>query len=638
MSWEKIKKISIKKAIIILFILAILGFIFIFYFAAKQKKISYKTIVVKAGDIVQTVSETGTIKAKEQLDLSFLNTGKIQRLNFAIGDFVKKGQLLAELDYSSLVIAKQEAQANHDVAVENLNKLLAGATSEAKAVAEATVRQAETVLESSKNEMSRIRASMAENIAQAQKTLDDLESDTDTTLTSFEQAVMSAKTSLVNTKTSKQQAIDNYRDSSLVTIDDKISLANTALDAVNRVLTDEDGKDYLSVKNTVYLNLATDNYNSAIKQKTLSINSLTTAKISLSQNAVNASLVNAIYFLDLTIASLNNTFSALDNSVTATDFTQSDIDAHKTTLSTQLVTINTARVALKTAEQNYHDAILDYSTSVKSAEDALVQAQSTYNDAVISARNSLNTAKINSEQQISLAQSKVNASEESLRVAEAKRDQILAAANVHDITLYRAKIRQTQAELDSINNKINNSQINAPMDGLITAVNFEVGEQVISGQAVITLLGKGDYEIEVLISETDIVKVKLQDKVTISLDAYNDENIFYGQVSSIDPAETVIQDVIYYLVKIKFDEYIAEIKSGMTANITITTNQKKNVIVIPSRAIVDQGSKGKIVKLLIDKQVKEQKIITGIRGDNGDIEVLDGLRAGDVLITQTIEK
>lgn len=630
------KKISTKNAIIILAILSVIGLAVVFILASGQKKISYKTFEAKTGPIIQTVSETGTVKANTEVDLGFLNTGKIQRLNFEVGDYVKKGQLLAELDYTSLVISKQEAQANYDVAVQTLNKLLAGATNEKKLLAEATVQQAETANESAENEMIRARSSNAENIAQAEKTLHDLESDSSDTLTTYEQAISTSETSLANAKKTNQQTIDNYRDSTLVIIDDKISSANVALDAVNRIITDDDAKDLLSVKNDVYLKSATNAYNSGLKQKAIAGNSLATARISLSQSSVNSALVNSEYLINLSLTALENIFSALENSITDSSFTQADIDSYKNTISTHLVTINAAASALKTTDQNYKNAILSYETSMKSAEDALAQAQSAYSNALLNAQNAVNTAKANSEQQITQAQSRVDASKEAVRVAEAQRDNTLAAASSYDITLARAKIRQAQASLDSVTKQIENSQIKAPIDGLITAVNYSVGEQFVPSKPVITILGEGAYDIKVLVSEADINKVKVGDSAEITLDAFGDENIFNGTIYFIEPAETIIQDVIYYSVTINFDPKKEKIKSGMTANIVITTNQKSDIIAIPSRSITDRDD-GKFVQLLVSGQVKEQKVITGLRGDGGNVEIIDGLKAGDIIITKIIK-
>jgi RND family efflux transporter MFP subunit len=631
------KKISTKTALIALLVFAIIGVSFVFFLASKQKKLSYRTYEVVAADLVQTVRETGTVKASTEINLSFLNSGKIQRLNFITGDSVKQGQLLAELDYTSLVINKQEAQANFDVSVQNLNKLLSGATSEDRVLAEATVRQSEAALESAKNEMSRVKSSGQEMVLQAEKTLNDLESDSQDTLTTYEQAVITAETNLKSIKSTNQLAIDNYRDSAFTVMADKQISASLSLDSVSRVLNDDDGKNLYSAKNSNFKAFALENYNKALGLISSAQVSLAKAKAELYNGAINLALADTILLIETTIKALENTFSGLDNSVTSSVFSQAKVDSYKNTISTSLATMNSSLSSVKGAEQAYKNAVLAYDTNVKSGNDALTQAISAYSNAVISASNALNSAKKTLEQQITSAQSRISAAEEGLLVAIAQRDRTLAPANTHDISLARARIRQAQATLDSINKQIENSQIIAPIDGQITASNYKVGEQAVSGQSVFSLLGEGGYKIEVLISEADIVKVKVGDEAEVSLDALGDEVLFSGKVLSIEPAETVIQDVIYYLVAVSFDASGEEVRPGMTANVLITTNRKIGVFSVPSRAITDNGENGKTVKLLVNNQVREQKVVTGARGDGGNIEILDGLKAGDEVITQIVE-
>ena len=141
------------------------------------------------------------------------------------------------------------------------------------------------------------------------------------------------------------------------------------------------------------------------------------------------------------------------------------------------------------------------------------------------------------------------------------------------------------------------------------------------------------------IEQADLQTIQLLGIVQkTNLDAFGDDLRFYGEVVFIEPAETVVQDVIYYMVSISFDPKSHEVKSGMTANITITTNKKPAVITVPSRSIIDRNGDGKFVRLLINEQLKEQRIITGLRGDGGNVEVLEGLKEGDVLITRIEEE
>src|SRR3989339_1623289 len=164
-----LKYMTIKKSFIILVILTILGTMVIYFIATKSEKTVYTTVLVQKGNILQTVSETGTVKAVNELNLSFLNTGKLEKIYYKVGDSVKSGAVLAELDYSSLATNREEAQANLDVARANLNKLLAGATKEDIVVAEASTRQAQITYELAKKELEKVRNTVDENIAQSKK-------------------------------------------------------------------------------------------------------------------------------------------------------------------------------------------------------------------------------------------------------------------------------------------------------------------------------------------------------------------------------------------------------------------------------------------------------------------------------------
>jgi len=150
-------------------------------------------------------------------------------------------------------------------------------------------------------------------------------------------------------------------------------------------------------------------------------------------------------------------------------------------------------------------------------------------------------------------------------------------------------------------------------------------------------LGENNFEIEVDISEADIAKIRKDNPAEITLDAFGDEVKFPGQVYSIEPAETIIQDVIYYKVKVELSEKdevkMAGIKSGMTANVIITTSFRDNVLIMPSRAVVEKNGGNKYVRVLVGKKVIEAPVEVGLRGDEGLVEVLSGVKEGDEVIT-----
>ncbi len=630
----KILHISVKKAVIILVILAVAG-AFVLYSIAKggAATANYATATVERGNLVQTVSETGTVTAEDEVSLNFGNAGKIANVPVSVGDKVTSGQVLAELDKSGLDIQKNEAEANLTVARTELDKLNAGASSEDIAVRQASVSQAEAAYQAAQREYQRTTTVEAENISQAEKDLADLTSDSADTITTYEQAVATAKTSLENTKKSYQRSVDNGITSGLNTAEAKLAVVDTALDEVNTVLTDEDAKLILSSQHPQYKDLADGSRINAVSLKTAAYAVLATAKAApTSDNAVSL-LTDTLSALNKTLDALNYCYDALENTFTTSNFTQTDLDAYKAAVSADITNVTAGITSTQTAKQSLSDALLNYDTSVNTGENSLADAQARLDNAILTAKNKLALAKVTADQRITGAESQVNTSKQAWDVAKAQLDQVKAPARQQDITLAQAKVKSAQAAIDSISNQLDNSVIKAPMDGTITKVNYKVGEQTGGSLPVIAMLAENNFGIDVDISEADIAKVSLDNPVKITLDAYGDGTEFSGKVNFIEPAETVIQDVIYYKVKINFDPSGHDIKSGMTANVTITTAQKADSLSIPSRAILINDNGSKYTRLLVNNQVQEIPVTTGLQGDDGQTEIVSGLNEGQVIVT-----
>lgn len=192
-----------------------------------------------------------------------------------------------------------------------------------------------------------------------------------------------------------------------------------------------------------------------------------------------------------------------------------------------------------------------------------------------------------------------------------------------DVAYYRAVLAQAVANH-------NKAILRAPIDGVVTKINKKAGEFISISDAVIEMLTP-HYEVKVDIPETDVVKINLGDSVVITLDAFGDEVKFTGKIANIDPASTEIQDVVYYKVRVALDDTDKQIKPGMTANVIVKTASREGVLMIPSRA-VRTGGNGKYVRVLQDKKEIEKPIALGIRGNDGKVEVLDGLVEGEEVI------
>jgi len=73
------------------------------------------------------------------------------------------------------------------------------------------------------------------------------------------------------------------------------------------------------------------------------------------------------------------------------------------------------------------------------------------------------------------------------------------------------------------------------------------------------------------------------------------------------------------------------IKPGMTANISVKGPSQANVLVIPQRAVISKNG-NRFVRVLKGKEIVETEVKTGLRGSDGNVEITDGLKNGDIVI------
>ncbi len=287
------------------------------------------------------------------------------------------------------------------------------------------------------------------------------------------------------------------------------------------------------------------------------------------------------------------------------------------------------------------DELADISDSLKVIREICETVA--YRDLVSSAnKTSLNTERdnindvltdiVNAQQTIIAKKLAVITAQGELQKAKDDLSLLTAPARQEDITLYEAQLDQAQAQVDILENQIEDVNLRSPVRGQIAKIEKRVGEMAQSQDTVITLLPADPFNIEVDIYEEDIVKINVDNPVDISLIAFPDD-IFPGRVVSIDPAEKLIEGVVYYKVVIVFEETPERVKSGMTADLIIKVNSKENVLVIPEDAIEKKNGQ-QIVKIFENGVVKEKEIKTGLLGSDDMIEVISGLEEGEQVIVE----
>lgn len=568
----------------------------------KNPKTIYDTSRVVRTTLKQTVSSTGRVKSAADIDLNFKTIGKISKISASVGQQVKIGEELASLDLKDLESAVRQAEANLQVAQANLSKLIAGSRPESIAIQQATVQKARTAYDSAKNDFN--------NVVQS----------TSADLIRYENALIDSKTSLTDVKNSREQDIVNAKDTAVTSMETYEIVAIASLDVVDDTLNDEDASTTLSAQNRQYLIDTEVNYKLTLDALSELGDYIETAKSTKDTDDIDEALDKTLSLLDMLSSLLDDTFNVLLATITSSDLSELELDTLKTNIRAEQTNTNTAISTVQTKQQTLDGAVLAYTVNVNTAQMAVNTAEDT-----------LNQAEATKDSKVDAAQAAVSTAKRALEIAEAQLALEKAPARREDIDLSAAQVKQSEAALEIAKNQLEDNILRAPSVGVITAVNYEVGEQSSLAQPVITMFSEGKFEIEVDISEADIAKVRAGNPTDIDFDAFGSDTIFPGEVTYIDPAETVIQDVVYYMVTIQFDEGQYAIKPGLTANVEIMTAEKKDVLTVVQRAIYEKED-GKYVKVLSQEQEIEKAIRVGLRGDDGLIEVVAGLDEGDDVI------
>jgi multidrug efflux pump subunit AcrA (membrane-fusion protein) len=118
--------------------------------------------------------------------------------------------------------------------------------------------------------------------------------------------------------------------------------------------------------------------------------------------------------------------------------------------------------------------------------------------------------------------------------------------------------------------------------------------------------------------------------VDISLVAFPDK-VFTGKVRMIDPAQKLVNEVVYYEATIDFDQIPEGLRPGMSADLTIKTASRQNVLLVSTDAIQTKDGKT-FVQVSKNGKSEEREIQIGLQGSQGFTEVISGLTDGEKVV------
>ena len=230
----------------------------------------------------------------------------------------------------------------------------------------------------------------------------------------------------------------------------------------------------------------------------------------------------------------------------------------------------------------------------------------------------------------------------------------------------KANVLSTEASLKRVVEQLYKTSIYSPMEGIVTALNVELGERVLGsgfsqGTNIMTVADLNNMESSVEVDENDVVLISIGDTARIKVDAFGDK-IFKGLVSEIGNSAISsgfgTQDqVVNFNVKLKLIDLDKGLRPGMSCNADIETETIKDVVSVPIQSVTARGNEmvkkeesdeennpappkkengnnkpKEIVFLVKEGKAKSVEVETGISDDNY-IYIKSGLSGGEQVVT-----
>ena len=549
------------------------------FFLFGPEKPEYITAESKRGDLIQTVEAVGTVISEKDLELKFPVTGVVEEVHVKEGDEVQADQVLAELRNDSLIADVSSASANYQSALADLRELEEGTRPEEIAIAEAEVENKRAALGAA-------RASLEgaeRNLERSQNKLQELHRESDVSLSGN---VSTAGSTISQELTKIENSIHEL----------------------------DDDFDTTIIKNAVefWALIELDLYE---EKRKVAVETIESALLGSNPSNFEKALVNladarqaALFAID----AANKAYDIFISLPTTHYLTSSVKETYKDSAASERDSIQAALKAIDDQIKTVRDASASFSTKIATEESTLATAQG--------------------KKDTSLAD--IATFETSLRVQEAQLALKKAGSRQADIDAARAKANKAYAEVQRARARLDDTILNAPIDGRITKVNLKTGEftgDFEDFDRAITMLGESPYRLEIFVSEIDIPKVQYEQEGGIELDAYPGRDFLF-RVTEIDPAATIVDGVPKYRIKLDFLENEEEsLKIGMTGDVDIITGIEKNVVTVPGRAVITNALGQDMVRILLGKEIEERTVVIGMETDT-DIEIISGVEEGEEVI------
>ncbi len=312
--------------------------------------------------------------------------------------------------------------------------------------------------------------------------------------------------------------------------------------------------------------------------------------------------------------------------------------------------LENARLALQKAQANLDKLRADQQSALATARQNLASAEVAY----ANARRDLEAARTNLEatqklfelggasaQSLQSARDAYAKAQASLEIAQVNLNtarQALALrnnANAQDLKNAQIALEQARLEVKNAEENLANTKIYAPFDGVVSEVNAQVGSigvgaTVSNSTALLTLIDDSSVNLPVQIDESEIAKVRVGQKVEVTLDAFSNET-FQGVVTAISPSARIQQNIAVFYVTVNVPNPERKLRPGMTAEGEIIAEEIPEALIIPKRAVQTVRNRAYVDVLQPDGSKETVRVVLG-PDDGVNQVVLEGLEPRQTVV------
>lgn len=212
------------------------------------------------------------------------------------------------------------------------------------------------------------------------------------------------------------------------------------------------------------------------------------------------------------------------------------------------------------------------------------------------------------------------------RAEQLSREKLIAQS---DLDKARAQLGVDQARVASARTALSKMTLSAPFSGQVGLRSVSVGEFVNVGQDLVTLVKLDPIEVDFSVPETVLDQLRNGQKIDIIVDAFPGD-AFGGKVVAIDPVIDPNTRSAKLRAQIPNPDF--RLRPGQFAKLQLDTGTgNAKALMVPEQALMQDGDT-RFVYLVVDGKAKKTTVRTGTRTP-GLVQVVEGLKAGDVVIT-----